>query len=200
VCDRGCAKVTSCPGGGKLADCTRYCPQARPEGAACREACLSLPSCSDAFNQCLSNCEPPAMVSCADSCAGCASNRVCFGGALPNSTVDYSAVCLQRCAVTADCPVGERCVQESGPSGQLAGRVCVSDPSSAALPVHCPGPIICAGTSGPSLCADSSTLQQVFFSQGNSLCGVEFIACDAGCVGSSADGGVPDGGMEARCR
>jgi hypothetical protein len=199
ICYQACVKLASCAGSGLTSgECNHDCQGVNPSPTPCLQSCLSLPSCSADYQQCLTNCEPPLPVDCAPSCAGCAANDVCFGGAPDN---EYSAVCLQRCQVTGDCFVSRRCVEEASPTGRAAGRVCVSPPDAGVpLPTHCDNTgIICTGTTGPSVCADGHTLELPFYSAGNHLCGAEFLACDAGCAGATADGGVRDGDLEGHC-
>jgi hypothetical protein len=200
ICYQGCLKLVGCPSSGLTAsECDHGCHGADPSPAPCIQGCLSLPSCSAEYQSCLTGCQPPLPADCNPSCAGCAANDVCFGGN-GDGIGEFSAACLQRCQVTGDCAVGRRCVEESSVQGRATGRVCVSPPDAGVpLPTACTSPIICTGTYGPQLCADGHSLELPFYSPGNHLCGEEFLACDAGCAGATADGGVRDGDVEGHC-
>ncbi|MFI4953815.1 MAG: hypothetical protein ACHP7M_11805 [Burkholderiales bacterium] len=198
VCDQVCQKLSSCPDRppGDYQACVtgfRCAMQTDQQTADCEEACLSKPSCSVEYEGCRDQCIEHDDL-CAPSCGTCASDQVCFGGTIGNtSDISFSATCRKRCGSDDDCASGEKCVEEYSTPGELTGPVCLP----AGL-TRCDQSIVGACRQ-PSTCLDANTLQQVYFDN-QSVCGLELVHCPNGCEGPSADGGVSDGGVAGHCR
>jgi hypothetical protein len=117
------------------------------------------------------------------SCAkACAADELCatsLGG-----FNRHAPTCLKKCAVTADCTSGMRCVDQY--AEMLGSSTCISltdPPACGMIPptYHCDFP--------PASCIDANTLSQPISQAQNGTCGHELIRCPTACI-VDADGGT----------